>query len=98
MFIHLAVHRPYTEKAGELAESMIRFGSAMQDQPGLQQVFTLRDQKTGAMIGLALWDSKEAWEAARPAMLAAIENDPFGEWEELPPDVFHLDVLWTNKP
>jgi hypothetical protein len=98
MFIHLAVHRPYSDKADLLAESMRRFGAAMSDKPGLQQVYTLRDQKTGAMIGLAIWDSKEDWEAARPAMLAAIENDPFGEWEENPPDVFHLDVLFTGKP
>ena len=96
MFIHVAIHRPRLDKAELLVDSMRRFGSGMLGQPGLQQVFTLRDQKTGALIGLAIWDSKEAWEAARPVMLAAIENDPFDEWEDLPPDVFHLDVLWMG--
>jgi hypothetical protein len=97
MFVHVAVHRPFTDKADLLAASMQRFAEAMIGQPGLQDVFVLRDPRNGTQVGLAIWDSKANWEAARPAMIAAIQDDPFGEWEDAPPDVFHLDVLWHGR-
>jgi heme-degrading monooxygenase HmoA len=97
MFIHLAVHHPFQNKTDPLIDSMSRFAKSMEGQPGLQQVFVLRDPNTGALVGLALWNSKEEWEAARPAMIEAVRDDPFDEWEPQSPDVFQLDVVWTNK-
>ncbi len=94
MFIHLAVHHhPRPDKTELLIQSMHRFGPAMKGQSGLQQVFTLRDEKSGALVGLALWDSKEQWLAARTAMTEAVKDDPSDEWEEDPPEVFQLEVV-----
>ncbi len=92
MFIHLAIHRPRPNKAQLVVDSMRRFAAAMQDHPGLQQVHTLRDQKTDQLVGLAIWDSKDDWLAARPAMLAAVANDDFDDWEDAPPEVYHLEA------
>jgi hypothetical protein len=72
---------------------MHRFGAAMKGQSGLQHVHTLRDQKTGALIGLAIWDTKEAWQAARPAMAEAVKDDNFEDWEDAPPEVLHLEAV-----
>lgn len=93
MFVHLAIHRPRPGKEQQLIASMHKFGNAMLREPGLQQAHTMMDPKTGALIGLAIWDSKEHWEAARPKMLEAVKNDPFEEWEENPPEVFHLEPV-----
>jgi hypothetical protein len=30
-------------------------------------------------------------------MIEAVKDDPFDEWEPQSPDVFQLDVVWTNK-
>jgi heme-degrading monooxygenase HmoA len=93
MFVHLSVHRPKPGKEKHLIDSMHRFGTAMLREPGLQQVHTLMDQKTGALIALALWDSKEEWESARPKMQDAIKNDRSSDWEDNPPEVFYLEPV-----
>jgi len=90
LFVHMAIHRPRPEARDKLIDSMHRFGAAMQGCKGLQQAHALQDEESGALIGLAIWDSKEDWEAARPTMLKAIKDDPFDEWEDHPPEVFRL--------
>jgi len=93
MFIHVAIHLPKPDKAALVIDSMHRFGAAIKKQSGLQEVYTLRDQKSDRLVGLALWNSKEDFLAARPAMMAATQDDPFDEWEDNPPEVFHLEVV-----
>ena len=90
MFVHMSIHKPHPDKESLLIDSMCRFGEVIKKQKGLQRVHQLKDEKTGALIGLAIWDSKEEWEAARPTMQEAIKDDPFEEWEPKPPDVFWL--------
>ena len=93
MFVHMAIHQPKPGKEKLLIESMHRFGAAMHGADGLNQVHALQDESTGALIGLAIWDSKEKWQAAHPKMLEAIKDDTFEEWEDNPPEVFHLKVV-----
>ena len=91
MFIHIAIHQPKPEARGLVVASMQRASAAMQAQPGLQQVLTLRDQKSDNLVGLAIWDSKDHWLAARPALLAATAEDDLAAWEKAPPEVYHLE-------
>ena len=98
MFIHLAIHRQYPDMTDELAATMSSFGDSMVNQDGFQQSFVLRDQNTGWLMGLALWDSKEQWLVARPAMAAAVAGVDFSQLEPEDPDVFHLDVLHQKLP
>jgi heme-degrading monooxygenase HmoA len=93
MFVHVAIHKPKPGKEKELIESMHRFGSAMIGSPGLQQVHTLMDSKNNALIGLAIWDTREHYESARPRMAEAGKNDPFAEWEDQPPEIFQLEPV-----
>jgi hypothetical protein len=81
--------KPDKEKL--LIESMHRFGEAIKTQQGLREVHTLRDQKSGHLIGLAVWDSKQSMLAARPIMAKATEGDDFDAWEEEEPTVFLLE-------
>ena len=90
MFVHMSIHYPRDGKEDQLTGSMHRFGEAMKDQPGFREAHTLRDEDTGRLIGLAIWDSKELWQKARPAMWAAVEDDDFEAWELRPPEIFHL--------
>lgn len=73
---------------------MHRFGAAARTQPGLREVHTLADGNSGVLIGFAVWESKEALAAARPALRKAINNDPHTEWEPAPPEVFLLEETW----
>jgi hypothetical protein len=90
MFIHLAVHYHKPEHAGEMLASMHRVDKAAQGAPGLVQIGAWRDAKSDRLIGLAIWQSQEAFEESAPGIFAAVENDPILEWSTRPPDTFHL--------
>lgn len=64
--------------------------AAAQGAPGLIQIGAWRDQRSGGLIGLALWESQEAFQASAGRIFEAVEDDPFDEWEQQPPDVFQL--------
>ena len=94
MFVSIGIHsRPKKGKEKLLIDSMHRFGAAMKTQPGLQRVHALKDRESGALIGLAIWDSREVWQAARPVILEAIKDDPFEEWEDEPPEAYFLEEV-----
>ncbi len=90
MFVHISIHYPLRGKEQFIVDSMHRFGEAVKDKPGFRQVLTTRDKTTGKLVGIALWDSEEQWEAAKPAMRDAIKDDPFHEWEDVPSKVYRL--------
>ncbi|MBA7512477.1 hypothetical protein ES705_04482 [subsurface metagenome] len=69
---------------------MHRFGKSMEGQKGLIMAHTTKDKDTNRLIGLAIWESKEHWLAVRPAMINAVKEDPFEEWELKLPEVYHL--------
>jgi heme-degrading monooxygenase HmoA len=93
MFVHLAVLYPKHGHEGDLVDSMRRFDAALEGHPGLQKAYTLRDRGSGNLVGLAFWDSKEHWQAARRIMLEAIKDDDFHDWEDKPADVYHLEEI-----
>jgi hypothetical protein len=93
MFVHLAIHHPKAGQEQPLIDSMHRFGAAIQGQPGLHEVYTLHDQKTGTLIGLSLWDTEASMQAARPLIAQTVQNDPFDEWEDEDPTVYTLETV-----
>jgi len=54
---------------------MHRFGKEMEGKEGLIMALTSKDEDLNRLIGLAIWESKESWLAARPAMIEAVEED-----------------------
>ena len=88
MIVHLAIHTPTPEGVEPLIASMQRFAEAGRAQPGLQEVHTMRDAESGKLLGLAIWGSREAFENGVQAMRAAVEEDPFMDWEDEMPEVF----------
>ena len=69
MLVHLSVHRPKPGREQELIDSMHRFGRGDGDPfPGRREALTLRDRDTGTLVGLAIWESEEAFRAGVPRM------------------------------
>lgn len=89
----MSIHFPKEGKEKYLIDSMHRFGNSMKGKKGLIMAHTTKDEDTDRLIGLAIWESKDDWLAARPAMVEAVKDDPFEEWELKEPDVFHLNVI-----
>jgi hypothetical protein len=44
----MAIHRPYPDKMDLMLDSMRRFGAALKKQPGLREVYQLRNRESGA--------------------------------------------------
>ena len=88
MLVHIAIHTPKPERIDDLIASMKRFAAAGRSQAGLREVHTMRDAESGKLLGLAIWESREAFDEGVHAMRTAVENDPFLEWEDVSPDVY----------
>ena len=84
MYSHLSIHHPKPGQHEALIGSMHRYGSALAGAPGLVSVHTLEDPEEGVLVGLALWESEDAFRASVGLARAAIEDDPFDEWEAEP--------------
>lgn len=93
MFVSIGIHSPRSGREADLVDSMHRFGKAMDGQAGFRRAYSLRDEQSGRLVALVVWDSKEHWLAARSAMLAAVKDDPFEEWEDIDPDVLRLEPV-----
>ena len=93
MIVHMSIHTPKPGKEQELIASMHRYGAAGSEQPGLIDVRTLRDRRTGRLVGMARWEDEAAWEAGAKAMRAAVAADPFDEWEDAEVEGFFLEEV-----
>jgi heme-degrading monooxygenase HmoA len=63
---------------------MHRYGAAIAAAPGLISVHTLHDPDVDVLVGLAVWESEEAFRASVDLARAAVADDPFEEWEAEP--------------
>lgn len=90
MFIHLAIHHPKPEHVDDVLASMHRVDRAAAGAPGLIAIGAWRDQGSDRLVGLARWESEEAFQAAAPRIFAVVADDPFDEWCEQPPESFRL--------
>ncbi len=93
MFVNLSIHYPKAEYEADLIASMHRFGEAAAEAPGLLHAMTTKDERSGRLVGLMVWTSREAWETGIGPSRAAVENDDFDLWEEREPEGFLLDEV-----
>jgi len=77
MYITIGIHHPKPGKEQDVLETMTRFGDAQRGHKGLITVFAWKDDATGALIGTAIWDSKNDYDVARPDMSKALEGVDF---------------------
>jgi hypothetical protein len=92
MFVNISVHRIRPGKEHLMIESMRRYGEAAREAGGVQRIHELKDENSGAIIGLAIWDSKDAYETAAPALMKAVEGDELADWHEEQWAVYHCLV------
>jgi heme-degrading monooxygenase HmoA len=90
MFVHMAIHYPRPEYVDDVLASMQRVDKAAAGTPGLIQIGAWRDQESSRLVGLATWESREAFQAAAERIFRIVADDPWDEWCDRPIDVFHL--------
>jgi heme-degrading monooxygenase HmoA len=92
MFTHLAIHYPKQEYYADLLASMRRLDAAAQGMPGLIRIGDWTEVDGGArLVGIATWESREAFDAAAPSLFAVVADDPFALWQERRADNFFLE-------
>jgi heme-degrading monooxygenase HmoA len=90
MYYHVSIHHPRPGKRDALIDSMHRYGDAIRNAPGLVSVHTLYDADQDVLMGLAIWESREAWQASVDLAREAVASDPFDEWESQDVQGFRL--------
>ena len=91
MFITLGIHYVKPEHVDDLLAAMRSINEAAHSAPGLLKIGAWRDILTGRVVGVSIWESREAFEAAQQRIFAATANLSFDEWEERPRDVLLLE-------
>lgn len=83
MFTHIAIHYPKPAHYHDLLASMRRLDAAAQGTPGLIQIGDWTEVDGGTrLVGIATWDSREAFEHAAPSLFATVSGDPHELWRE----------------
>lgn len=90
MFVLMSIHHPRPEYRAALIDSMHRYGGAIRGQDGLISIHTLADERSTRLVGLAIFESREAFEALAPIAREAVKDDPFDVWEEVEIEGFAL--------
>ncbi len=93
MYVILSIHHPKPEHEAALIDSMHRFGNAVRGKPSCIRIHTLKDEHSSRLVGLAIFESPEAWQRLAPLAREAVKDDPFDVWEELEIDGFVLNEV-----
>jgi hypothetical protein len=84
------VHYPHPEKEGILINAMHTFGELVKKESGVIFVDTFKNPKDGTIISLAIWDSKQAFQASWSKL---VQKAPSQEWELKPREAFIMESV-----
>jgi quinol monooxygenase YgiN len=93
MMLYYSVHYPKPEKEALLIDAMRQVGKVIKDLPGCLFDNAFQDASLGTIMAITIWESQEAFQAARSAMIEALKVIPFGEWEARPREFHTLNSL-----
>ncbi len=91
MITHLAIHTPKPEYREDVLASMHRVDAAAAGQPGLIRINGWKEIEGTRLVGISIWESMEAFQAAAPVIFAAVEDDPFDLWEDVAVESMFLE-------
>jgi hypothetical protein len=94
MMLYYSVHYPKPEKEALLIDAMRQVGKVIKDLPGCLFDNAFQDASLGTIMAITIWESQEAFQAARPAMIEALKVISFDGWEARPREFHTLNSLW----
>lgn len=87
-YIFMAVHYPAPGQGEQVYASMRRMAEAAAGTPGLLEIGPWREHEGDRVVGVSLWESRAAFEAAMPG--SGVASEIIHEGERRPRDYFHL--------
>jgi hypothetical protein len=94
MMLYYSVHYPKLEKEALLIDAMRQVGKVIKNLPGCIFDNAFQDVSLGTIMAITIWESQEAFHAARPAMIEALKAISFDEWETRHREFHTLNALW----
>jgi hypothetical protein len=95
VYVIMGVHHPKPGMEKSLLELQTKFGNAQRGHRGLISAFIWKDDATGVIIGITLWDTKEDYDTARPDMDKAIQGIDFRSVDASMEIYRGSPVVWT---
>lgn len=89
----VSVHSPRAEHREAVLDSMKRYSKVARGQPGFVWTGIVDDDASGRLVGIAVWESASAAQAASGPLMAEVGDDPFTTWDEQPIDSLRGSVL-----
>lgn len=83
-FMFLSIHYPKPEHRDDVLRSMERVGEALRGASGLRQIGPWKEEGGGRIVGLSIWESRDAFERALEQFSAAGDKPSRDLWEERP--------------
>jgi len=97
-FLFLTIHHPKPEHRDEVLLSMERVGEVMRGAPGLLQIGPWKEQEGNRLFGIAIWESREAFDRALEQFSSAARAGASGhDWNEGPTEeIFAEQAAWPT--
>ena len=82
VFMNMATAEPLPDMNGELLKRMKAFAEALRSMPGLVDVFVMREEGSGNLVGLSIWKDKASFESGMasvpplPSKVAVTKEPP----------------------
>ena len=89
-----SIHYPKPEYEAVLIDAMRQAGQVIKRLPGNLFDNAFQDATAGTIMAISIWESEEAFQAARSAMSEALKDLRFEEWEARPRELHLLKALW----
>ena len=91
MFVSLAIHHPRDEHREDFLGFMRRVVDATRDAPGLIEFASWSEAGGARLLGLARWESAEAFNAAMPTILS-LSGERRPEWTVAPDELLTMET------
>jgi hypothetical protein len=91
--LFMAIHNPKPEHIDDLVGAMTRFGGVLASTDGVLHASAWRADEQ--IVAISIWDSRDRFVAAGPALAAAIADVPFAAWEARPRELLMLEEVAT---
>ena len=95
MYVVMGVHHPKAGMEKALLEVQEKFGVAQRGHPGLISAFIWKDDQTGTIVGITLWDTQADYDATRPDLDKALQGADFRTFDSSIEIYRGSPVLWT---
>ncbi len=73
-----------------MIEAMHAFGQLIKQRAGVLFVDTFKTSTDGTIVSLAIWESKQAFQASWPEL---VKRAPSQEWEVKPREAYMMDSI-----